>query len=121
MTETDNNRRYPSPRSNQEFTKYWNIFIEDVASRPNFTESHLLQLEILCDLYAEYRLLREILEVTGYTYTTAGLNGPQQKSHPEVAQLNVCRGGIEKYTKLLGITLKRQDVTVDPEKKEEWR
>ena len=111
--------KYPSPKTELAFKRYWDLFIEDVSSRPNFNEHHLLQLELLCDLYLEYTRLTEVLEITGYTYTTTGQYGAQTKPQPEVQQLNNCRSSIEKYTKLLGITLKANPTPLQSEKEQE--
>lgn len=110
---------YPSPRIESAFKKYWDLFIEDVVGRPNFSEHHLLQLEVLCDLYLEYKRLADVLEITGYTYTSTGQYGTQVKPQPEVQQLNNCRSNIEKYTKLLGISLKANPSAVTSEKEQE--
>jgi len=95
-----------SPRGDKTFTLYWNRFIGDIKDRPNLKPSHLWQLQVLCDLCVEYDELREIISLTGRTYSNgAGRNGDQLKLTPEVVQLNKVIGEIRHYSNMLDLVL----------------
>ncbi len=113
-------KKHKSPKANPTFVKYWNIFLPEVESRDNFRPVHLHQLEILCDLYVEYHNLQTIIELDGYTFTSIGRNGEQQKITPEVIQLNKCRGEIRNYCKMLGIALVKDSGMTTEKEKDDW-
>lgn len=115
-------KSYRPPRNGVTFVKMWNLLIGMVTERANFKESHLYQLEILCDLYQEYQNLRDTIEEFGFSYTSnGGRNGDQVKPVPEVAQMNRVRAEIREYSKMLGIVLtKDSSNTGATEAKDEW-
>lgn len=111
------NKKISSPRREDKiFTKYWELFIEDVASRDNFKLGHLQQLEILCDLYVSYHDLSQIIKSDGYTFENEGRHGAQLKPHPCVALRYKTLAEIRQYSKMLGITLVKDQNSGDDEK-----
>lgn len=103
------------------FTKYWNLFVDEVSERDNFKKSHLTQLRVLCDLYVEYDKLIEIIDICGYSFDIpGGRNGDQIKVRPEVSQLNRCRAEIRAYSSMLGLLLTKDNSTGSEEVKEDW-
>ena len=114
-------KEYPPPVKNTVFERTWNVFIYDVVERDNFRPGHLEQLRVLCNLYAEEEELREILHMTGYTmFSEGGRNGPQEKTRPEVAQLNKTRSEIRAYSQMLGLVLHKDKGVVKKEDEDEW-
>lgn len=114
--------KYPPPKKEKEFKLAWNAFIDSVTRRDNFHKGHLLQLEILCDLYSEKKKLMDIIEEEGATYATVGRHGLQRKVAPEVDQLNKVRGHIKLYSRSLGLDLMK-DPGANPEanKEDDWK
>ncbi len=98
-------KKYPPPSKNPVFVRRWTEFIDDVVARDNFKPGHLAQLEILCELYAEYENLKGAMEFLGTTYNTGARNGDQIKMRPEVAQKSKVIDQIQQYTKMLGLLL----------------
>lgn len=84
---------------------FYKIFHDDIKHRENLKPSHLAQLEILCRLCVECEELEKLVDEMGWTYTSSGRNGYQEKLRPEVQQLNKNRGEIRAYSKMLGICL----------------
>jgi hypothetical protein len=96
---------YPPPKSGPKFVEKWNLFLHQIVTRDNFHEGHLSQLEILCSLYEDQKKLEDILDMTGFTYESTSSQGCMTKAYPEVGQLNVIRGQIALYTRMLGLML----------------
>lgn len=125
-TETKNYKdTYPPPQNGPVFVVNWNMLIEQVATRDNFTRANLKHLEILCDLYQNYRSLSDSIDMLGHTYEVGGgRNGNQIKIRPEVSQLNQIRRDIKTYSQLLGISLAKDRYPTaggDGEEKDEWK
>lgn len=122
--ETSGAKKYPPPkdRKHPTFLARWNEIIEDISTRENFKVSHLPNLVVLCDLYAEYDSLIEILTTQGYTFfNPGGRNGPQLKKRPEAEQLNKTRAEIHRFSKLLGLLLyKDKNLSDEGGESEEW-
>jgi hypothetical protein len=114
--------KYPCPSpDNPEFLKMWGILLPEVCERGNFKKVHLYQLELLCDLYCEYKRLTTVLEISGMTYSTSGRAGDLEKPRPELLQLNKVRADIAVYSKMLGILLNKDTGTsTDAEEKQQW-
>lgn len=113
--------KYPPPRDNTTFVEKWKLFLPDILKRVNFKQGHLSQLSILCSLYVEYEKLEDNINTNGYSYTTDGKGGYQEKIRPEVIQLNRTRGEIRNYSKILGLVLvKDNQLTDQEEEKSEW-
>lgn len=103
MTNTIN---FTCPRKEDEkFSRYWEIFVEDIQHRENIKKSHLLQLEVLCDLMLEYDTLKEEIKIYGRVYISVGRNGEQVKLRPEVTQMNRVVAEIRAYSAMLGLRL----------------
>lgn len=113
-------KKFNSPKNDEKFKKYWNKYVEDISSRENFRESHLTQLEILCDLHVEYDTLLIVLDLEGTTYVTTGRFGVQVKVHPCVGQKNKVVAEIRAYLKLLGLTLSIDSEEPDNGEEDEW-
>ena len=115
-------RKYPPPRHNETFIHRWKQMLPKVVLRENFSEAHLMSLEVLCDLYCEYERLRDSLDVTGYTFTNSDSKyGEVVKNYPEVGQLNVCRNQITVYSRMLGLILAKDTTQADQkEEKDQW-
>ena len=82
--------------------------MEDITSRVNFTKHHLLQLEILCNLYQEVDDLTESLKISGTTVENHGRYGLQVRSHPDVLQKNKVLAEIRAYTKILNLGISKE-------------
>lgn len=98
-------KKYPAPKNSARFKKYWDKFVIDVVSRPNFKQGHLFQLEVLCDLYVELEGMVEFIDQVGTTYQSDGRYGRQLKFYPEVKLIGEHRRNIAVYSKNLGIIL----------------
>ncbi len=107
MAKTKKLNKYPSPREDKEFTRYWDRLINLVSNRTNFKEGHLVSLEILCTMLVEKDELTDMIALNGSTYETEGRFGLQVKTRPEVQQRNIIRAEIARYLKLLGIMLEK--------------
>ena len=112
---TDDEKKFKPPRKNKEFVKYWKMFLGDIENRDNLKQSHLYQLQILCDLCIEYDELREAIVLVGRTYDSVGRNGIQIKIHPNVQQMNRVVSEIRNYSKILGIQLVKDTTTTKDE------
>ena len=115
--------KYPPPKTNPIYVRYWTIFIEEIAGRDNFQFSQLFMLENLCDMYVEKQRLEDILDLTGYTYDAGeGRNGYQIKPRPETALLNRVRAEIRNYHKSLGLAVKetKMELAEMQDEKDEW-
>lgn len=114
-------KQYPSPKSNAEFKRMWELFLPEVTRRDNFKSGHLKQLEILCDLYVEYHKLNDAIDMYGSsTYESIGRNGLQRKVYPEVNLIRAARTDIKSYSKHLGLLLVRDhDEVSEASSKEE--
>lgn len=116
-------KKYPPPRTGELFKSKWKTLLPKVTTRDNFSEAHLVQLEVLCDLLVEYTNLRDSLEITGHTYRNIEPKTGYEivRNYPEVSQLNTCRQQIQNYLKMLGLVLTK-DTTQSEEKEEksEW-
>lgn len=106
------------PKGSTKFKKYWNILILDLSKKVNFCRSHLLQLEVLCDMYVQYEDLKNQLKKEGMTYVSEGRNGVQIKPHPALAQFNKVTVEIKNYCMLLG--LRPDKIDAPPKEKNEW-
>lgn len=114
-------KKFPSPREDAVFVARWRLLLPQVTQRENFKHGHLLQLEILCALFAEFENLTNALELTGYTYVSeGGRYGTIHKTYPEVSQLNQTRAQIAVYCKMLGVVLVKDTASADPAEEEEW-
>lgn len=102
------------------FAKYWEMFVEDVQHRENIKRSHLIQLEVLCDLMLEYEILQKEIRIHGRVYYSVGRNGDQCKLRPEVTQLNRVCGEIRNYSRMLGLVLVKDTTTTEKEDENEF-
>ncbi len=114
-------KKYKTPQpKNKEFTKYWNLFIDDVTSRANFREGHLEQLAILCQLYDQfYKNTKQLIE-EGYSFESAGRNGAQHKPHPVCAIRDKALAEIRQFSKLLGLVLEKDEHKNEDQTGDEW-
>jgi hypothetical protein len=106
---------YKEYMSKDRYNHFYKIFHEDIKHRDNLKDSHLAQLEILCRICVECEQLEELVSDMGWTYTSQGRNGYQEKIRPEVQQLNKNRGEIRAYSKMLGICLVKDSKSDEPE------
>jgi hypothetical protein len=116
-------KKYPPPKTNPVYVRYWNIFIEEIAGRDNFQLTHLFMLENLCDMYVEKQRLEEIIDLIGYTYEGGeGRNGNQIKPRPETSLLARVRIEIRNYHKSLGLAVKesRTEMVESEAESESW-
>lgn len=110
-----------SPRSSDaEFTRYWDLYVEDVVARKNYKKGHLQQLIILCQLYTEFDKLTEIIKEKGYSYSVTSRNGEQEKVTIEVTIRDKVMMEIRMYSKILGLILQADNVTNTKEILDEW-
>ena len=111
-------KQFPPPRNSEIFQAKWKLFLPKIVRRQNFSQAHLAQLEVLCDLFVEYANLRDVVDMTGHTYKTPdGL----VKQYPEVPQMNACRNQIVYYTRMLGLLLTKDTTEAEePTEKVEW-
>lgn len=114
--------QYKSPKEDDvEFTRYWNLYVDDVAQRDNFKIGHLEQLRILCQLYTEFDKLTEIISDKGYTYEAETRNGLQTKVYSEVTIRKEVMLELRMYSKMLGLILEPDKIFNDREAiKSEW-
>lgn len=110
-----------SPRSGEEFKRYWNRFIHDISDRPNLKPSHLWQLQVLCDLCVEYDELREIISLTGRTCDNGGgRNGSIIRPTAEYLMLQKVIVEIRNYSKMLDLVLMPDTKTTKEEEHNEF-
>jgi len=112
-------KKFASPKSG-EFKKYWDLLIDNVTGRDNFTKGHLFQLSVLCDLYVEYDHLTEKVKEEGYIYETSGRHGDLIKVNPHVTMRQKTLAELRSYSKLLGLTLFKDGPSVPEEEEDEW-
>jgi phage terminase small subunit len=112
--------KYPPPKRNSVFRETWAKFIRNVTTRDSFKEAHLATLEVLCDLYVEYKDLERIIRTEGRTYETVSQWGKTKKMHPAVGQLDKVRANIAKYTKQLDLFPKRDTGSEADGEEKEW-
>jgi phage terminase small subunit len=112
-------KKFPAPKKDLQFVKYWEKFLPKIIERDNFHESHLEQLEILCDLYITYHKLDTFLTKNGYSYSSDGRYGQNYREFPEVKIQQKCVSEIRQYSKTLGLLLAK-DSTVNEAEKNEW-
>lgn len=112
--------RPKSPVPDGSYKIYWDRIMEDIFERDNFKESHLASVKMLCDLYTEYEICKNKIDMLGMTYESEGRNGYQVKKRPELEQMNKLRADIAAYCKLLGIVLTKDTKTKESENKDEW-
>jgi len=110
-----------SPRKDPSFKYYWDLIIPDIKDRENLKPSHLQQLRILCDLYVEYDILKETIELTGRTYISTGRNGMQIKPVPEISLITKTIADIRNYSKSLGIVLADDKTTNQEEEDDDFK
>lgn len=115
-------KKYPPMREGKIYVMYWEMFLEDVSSRDNFKRSHLATLDLLCKAYDQMWRLQEAVDLIGEMQDVKSAQGESRKPVPEVSQMNVLRGQIAVYTKMLGLVLTRDTSPADEDKsKEEWK
>lgn len=112
--------KYPPPKNNPVFVRKWKDLVTAIVARENFKQAHLLQLEVLCDLFVEYEQLSEFLRINGYTYTSEGRNGLLVKNYPQVMQLNRAKAEIRNYSKVLNIMLSKDKDKTDEKESSSW-
>jgi len=111
-------KKFRAPKKDPVFKRYWKIFLPKVVERDNFHESHLQQLEILCDLYIDYHNLTQFVKDNGYSFMTSGRYGETSREHIEVKVRAKVISEIRAYTKLLGLVLDKSEML--PEEEDEW-
>lgn len=115
------NEKYAAPKDDKEFVKYWDRYLPKVIKRENFHESHLDQLEILCDLYLDYHELTKFIKKNGYSYEGDGRYGKSSNEYKEVSIRQKIIGEIRHFSKLLDLVLnKDQDKKEKPKVKNKW-
>jgi phage terminase small subunit len=109
-------------KQNKLFTKYWDTLIVSVKDKPSFSEAHLYQLEVLCDLYVEYDNLSKSIDEDGYVITNISKSGEITKISPYVSQKNTTVRLIKDYSATLGLELAKEKVKEEgnEEEKDEW-
>lgn len=113
-------KKYPAPSADIQFKKYWKKFLPKVMERDNFHESHLEQLNILCNLYSEYHKLNEFILTNGYSYESDGRYGESRREYPEVKIFQKVTAEIRHYSKILGLILNKDSATKEREDADEW-
>lgn len=103
------NHKYPPPKKHPVFRRMWGLFIDNISARSNFHLGHLETLRVLCNYYVEYEDLEEYIRKNGRSYCSVGRAGEVWKLYPEVNQLNRVREGIQQYSKMLGLILKKDE------------
>lgn len=101
------NHKYPPPRRHPIFEKTWLEHIDNITARENFKIGHLQSLEILCDLFVEYKELTKFIQENGRSYKSVGRSGTIWRFYPEVGQIKIVQSQIRDYTKMLGLLLKK--------------
>lgn len=119
-------KKYKQPVKGKEFKKYWVELIPTVVERDNFNETHLKNLEVLCNLYVEYDRMTEFLNAYylkegTYSYVAEGRHGTQIKMHPEFSERQKLLSEIRQYSRLLGIVLNKDNTSNEDDVAEEWR
>ena len=75
-----------------------------MTPKKNFNSSLLAQLEILCTLHMDERVLATYVEEEGFSYPIlTGRDGAQSKALPESLKLERTRAEIARYATKLGI------------------
>lgn len=110
FSKTKVDERYPAPSRSNIFRTRWYDYLSVLTQRKNFNASLLSQLEILCTLHVDERILAAFVEEDGFSYMTwAGRDGAQSKPTPESGKLDRTRAEIARYATKLGI-FKAEDV-----------
>jgi len=109
----------PPKGSSPEFRHYWNLLIVDIKDRPNFCSSHLMQFKVLVDSYVEYDELLGLVKEEGRTLISQTSQGINVKANPNLTQLNRTIAHIKDYSKMLELTLAK-DQGMNGEDEEEW-
>lgn len=112
--------KYPPPKRNRVFREKWAGFIDSLTSRENFKTAHLQALEVLCDLYVEYKDLEATIRNEGRTYKAVSRFGETRKMHPAVSHLDKVRANIRSYTKQLDLFPKRDNSSEADGEEKEW-
>ena len=117
---------YKVPVKGKEFKKYWVEFVQVVTERDNFNDTHLKNLEVLCNLYVEYdrmtTFLNDFHEREGtYSYIAEGRHGTQIKTHPEFTERQKLLSEIRQYSRLLGIILNKDNSTKEEPGEDPWK
>lgn len=99
--------QYPPPANVEEqFIKFWELYLPGVVERDNFRPLHLQQLRILCQLLITEEKLFNVLDTAGTLYETENKHGETlYHTRPEVKQLYDCRKQIMEYQKMMGLLL----------------
>ena len=113
-------KKFPPPKKNSAFRRKWAQFIEEIAIRDNFSPGHLFQLEILCDLYAEYEDLNEVILTDGRTYKVMGRQGTLIKVRPEVGRVDKILNQIQSYSKSLHLNISKKAAEGKGKEEEDW-
>lgn len=113
-------RKYRCPKKDKKFKKYWDLLIADVVERDNFKGSHLLQLELLCDMFVDYATMKEIVEREGVLVDVDTRYGDRLLPHPLTTRIDKTLVTIRTYCKLLGIETYRDTKVKEPEGADEW-
>ena len=112
--------KYPPPKRNRGFRETCAKFIKNVTTRESFKEAHLQALEVLCDLYVEYKDLERTIRVEGRTYEAVSRFGKLKKLHPAVGQLDKVRANIRAYTQKLDLFPKKDTGADSDGEEDEW-
>jgi P27 family predicted phage terminase small subunit len=75
-------------RSNPSARAAWKRITEALADRDLLDKLDAESIAITCLQWADYVELRKDIATNGRTYTTEGRHGTQQKTRPEVGQMN---------------------------------
>lgn len=111
---------YPCPRNEPRFKAHWDKLIADICQRPNMKESHLTQLEILCELYVELDDLNKLIKKHGMVFHSISRQGETLKIRPEVSQKNRVVAEIRNYSKALGLILHKDQAKRPEPDSDSW-
>lgn len=115
--------KYPPPRNNPVFRRYWGLFHDAVVTRPGFNVISLATLQLLCDLYVEIEDVTESIRKIGMTHEVITVTGKMRRVNPEVAVLQGLRSQVQKVSSNLDLyptKSKKVGKTMDPEDDNEW-
>jgi phage terminase small subunit len=113
-------KKFPAPKKEPLFVRYWDKFLPKVVERDNFHHSHLEQLEILCDLYLEYHVLSGLIKENGYTFTSDSRYGLTIRENAEVKIRQKIISEIRQYSKILGLLLAKDTSSNNEPDADEW-
>ena len=105
---------------NEKFKYYWELMIDDVKSRSNFSQSHLLQFKLMCDAYCQYDMLKEKVEEEGVMLVKISEKGETFVTNPHVTQLNRVINQIKDYSKMLGLILIKDETKPSDNETDDW-